>query len=290
MIREHIRSHVVGYMALFVALGGTAAATHPGGADTISSEDIINGQVKTNDISNSNGVRSADVRDDTESDGGLAAVDLAADSVGHAEILGGAVGSPELAVDSVLAGHISQDAVGSSEIVGNGVSSSELAASSVGAEEVATNAVGAAEIAADSVASSELAQNAVNSSHLPAGAVGTEEIRSNAVTSGHIGAGVVGAGELVEVHENWVAGTVYDNTNEHDGAWGQGSATVSCGAGEQLLGASLEWIDTVGHHEATLKEIRIERAGNDSATVVAIHDAGDVYASFRAVATCIGVA
>ena len=90
MIRNHLRSNAigcaVGLVALFVALGGNAAADHPGGADTISTEDIINGQVFSNDISNSNGVRSADVRDDTEDEGGLAAIDLAANSVGASEI------------------------------------------------------------------------------------------------------------------------------------------------------------------------------------------------------------
>ena len=71
MIRNHLRSNAIGcaigLVALFVALGGNAAADHPGGADTISTEDIINGQVHTSDISNSNGVRSDDVRDDTSS-------------------------------------------------------------------------------------------------------------------------------------------------------------------------------------------------------------------------------
>jgi hypothetical protein len=50
-ISSHIRGNVVGYLALFlVVTGGTAYATHPGGADTISTEDIINGQVQTPDI------------------------------------------------------------------------------------------------------------------------------------------------------------------------------------------------------------------------------------------------
>jgi hypothetical protein len=50
-VREHIRSNLVGYGALFLALtGGVAWANHPGGADTISSGDIINGEVKNNDL------------------------------------------------------------------------------------------------------------------------------------------------------------------------------------------------------------------------------------------------
>jgi hypothetical protein len=58
-IREHLRSNVVGYVAIFLfAIAGTAYA-----ANTIGSEDIINGEVKSVDIGN-NQVRSADVRDD----------------------------------------------------------------------------------------------------------------------------------------------------------------------------------------------------------------------------------
>ena len=50
-IRSHIRSQGVGYVALFlVVAGGTAYATHPGGTNTISSGDIINGEVNAADI------------------------------------------------------------------------------------------------------------------------------------------------------------------------------------------------------------------------------------------------
>jgi formylglycine-generating enzyme required for sulfatase activity len=50
-ISEHVRSNVVGYVALFFALsGGAAWATHPGGADTISSADIINNEVDEQDL------------------------------------------------------------------------------------------------------------------------------------------------------------------------------------------------------------------------------------------------
>ena len=48
---NHIRSSIIAFVALFVALtGGVAYATHPGGANTISTGDIINGQVQQPDI------------------------------------------------------------------------------------------------------------------------------------------------------------------------------------------------------------------------------------------------
>ena len=50
-VRRHIRSNIAAYVALFLLLaGGTAYATHPGGANTISSGDIINDQVTAPDI------------------------------------------------------------------------------------------------------------------------------------------------------------------------------------------------------------------------------------------------
>lgn len=65
-IREHVRSNVVGYVALFFALGGGAAwATHPNGTNTISTGDIQNNQVF-----------SADVRDDNLAGGGLTGIDI----------------------------------------------------------------------------------------------------------------------------------------------------------------------------------------------------------------------
>jgi hypothetical protein len=60
MTSNHLRSNVVGYAALFVALSGTAIALP--GQETVFSDDIVDGQVRTNDISDSNGVRSIDVR------------------------------------------------------------------------------------------------------------------------------------------------------------------------------------------------------------------------------------
>ncbi len=71
-VLAHVRDQWMGALALFLVIaGGTAYA-----ADTIGSDDIINGQVKTVDIGNHQ-VRSVDVRDDTLPGGGLTGVDIA---------------------------------------------------------------------------------------------------------------------------------------------------------------------------------------------------------------------
>ncbi len=144
MIRNHLRSNVVGYLALFVALSGTAVALPA--TNTVFSDDIVNGQVKSKDISDSNGVRSADVRDDDKNGGGLAAIDLARGSVGSSEIAADGVGSPEIKTDAVRGSEIATDGVGSPEIAENAVGSSEIGTDSVGKDAIGVDEVGANEL------------------------------------------------------------------------------------------------------------------------------------------------
>jgi hypothetical protein len=144
MIRTHLRSNVVGYLALFVALSGTAVALPA--TNTVFGDDIVNGEVTTRDISDTNGVRSADVRDDDKNGGGLAAVDLARNSVGSSEIATDGVGSPEIAADAVRRPEIATDGVGSSEIAENAVGASEIGTDSVGKDAIGIDEVGANEL------------------------------------------------------------------------------------------------------------------------------------------------
>ncbi len=78
-IGRHIRSNVVGYIALFFALS-TGSAVALSGTNTVDSGDIIDNQVY-----------SADVRNDALSGGGLTAADLRPNSVGGSELNAGAV-------------------------------------------------------------------------------------------------------------------------------------------------------------------------------------------------------
>jgi hypothetical protein len=100
-IRQHLTyANVISTLCLFLILsGGTAVALH--GSNSVFSDDIVNGEVKTQDISDTDGVSSADVRDDSFKDGGLQAADLRPDSVGETEIASSAVGTGEV-VDGSL--------------------------------------------------------------------------------------------------------------------------------------------------------------------------------------------
>ena len=75
-------ANIVATLALVIAMvGGTAYA-----ANTVFSTDIVNGEVKSADISDANGVRSADVRNDNLTGGGLGSVDIANDSLSGLDI------------------------------------------------------------------------------------------------------------------------------------------------------------------------------------------------------------
>jgi hypothetical protein len=90
-------ANVVATLALAIAVAGGSAYA----ANTVLSSDIVDGEVKTADISNSNGVRSEDVRDDNLAGGGLAAADLRPDSVGTSEVAANSIGKDEVADNSL---------------------------------------------------------------------------------------------------------------------------------------------------------------------------------------------
>jgi hypothetical protein len=97
-IRNHIRSNVVGYIALFFTLsGGVAWATHPGGANTISSGDIINAEVKNNDL-DTDAVGSAKI-----ADGSIKNPDLSAGASSSNTIADGGVRTVDVANDAITA-------------------------------------------------------------------------------------------------------------------------------------------------------------------------------------------
>lgn len=114
------------------------------------------------------------------------------------------------------------------------------------------------------------------------------ELAPDSVGSAAIASGAVGADELQTVHEHFSAATNIVDTTAHDGQYSTNTATVTCGAGEDLLGVSVDWTNTAGHNETMFTGVdSINRAGDDSAVVRVGFDGGPGPATFQAVATCI---
>jgi hypothetical protein len=147
-IRAHLRNNLVGYIALFCfAMGGTAYATHPDGEKTISSIDIIDDEVFSDDVAN-----------DTLAGGGLAAADLQPNSVGSSEVALNSLTAFDLASDSVGSVEVATETLGSSDIGTNAVGTSEVGLESLTSSDLASNSVGSSEVTANSLAGSDIAE------------------------------------------------------------------------------------------------------------------------------------
>jgi hypothetical protein len=152
-IRNHIRSNVIGYVALFFAISGTAVALD--GENTVFSDDIVNGEVKRSDI-DSVAVNGPKIATDAVSN-----VKLADDAVANAEVADGAIANPELADGAVGPAEVQDGAITSAKVLddnqaGGGLGPSDLATNSVAQAEVATDGIAATEIQNDSIDTGEI--------------------------------------------------------------------------------------------------------------------------------------
>jgi hypothetical protein len=226
-IRGHIRSNVIGYVALFVALSGTAYAVDGplAGVNQVGSEDIIDAEVKTQDVANNaigsgkipdGAVRSADVADDTTGFA-LTGTDIADDALTGADIAGKSILTDDIGFATITGANISDGSITGADLATNAVGTSEIAAGVVGQSEIQTDGVAGAEIVNSSIRSADLNTNAVGGADLA-----TIITREETVTA-------PGDGSSFNV-------------------------TAECNPGERLLSGGADW--TPARHDTHLIESR----------------------------------
>lgn len=199
-------------------------------------------------------------------------------AVTEVKIKDGAVSANKLGDGSVVSAKLADGSVVTGKIVNAAVNADKLANGSVVTIKLANGAVTTAKLADASVTNGKIANDAVNAAKIAPDSVGSSEIASSAV----------GATELDSVHEHFGPATNISDTTEHDGAYAAGSATVSCGVGEDLLSVSVDWSNTAGHNERAFMGVSsITRGEPDTATVEVGYDGGASVATFQPVAICI---
>jgi hypothetical protein len=160
-IRDHLRSNVVGYVAVFIALSGTAFAVDGPlpGVNQVGSEDIINGEVQT--------------------------PDLGPNSVATGKIVNDGVKAPDLA-DDLIADDTLNPLTGSTKVASGAIKEDELGASSVFGAEVAPGSLDGSDIADGSLHGGDLADGSIGAADLGAGSVGSAEVAANSLTGGDV--------------------------------------------------------------------------------------------------------
>jgi hypothetical protein len=138
--RAHVRAQAVGYLALFVALGGTSYA-----AVKLPSNSVKAKQIAPNAVGHS---------------------EIRAHAVGTSDLHRGAVTSTVLAPGAVNAAAISQAQIGTDKLADGAVTNPKLADDAVDARTVADGAIGAGELVDGGVGTSELADGSVTPAKL----------------------------------------------------------------------------------------------------------------------------
>ena len=118
-VRRHLQSHVVAYIALFVALSGSALALP--GKNSVKSNDIKRGAVKGRAIAE-DAVKKAKIRD-----AAVTAPKLSAAAVTTAALADSAVTTPKLAEDSVTRQKIVQGSINGGKLANGAVNSAKVA-------------------------------------------------------------------------------------------------------------------------------------------------------------------
>jgi hypothetical protein len=124
-IRTHLRTNIVGYIALFCfAMSGSAMALN--GSNTVFSDDIVNGEVKNPDIA-TNAVHSDQILNS---------------GVENQDLLNNAINSSKLAANAVIGSKLAPDSVNSSKVLDNSLTADDLGTQSVGSDELAGTGFG----------------------------------------------------------------------------------------------------------------------------------------------------
>jgi len=203
--RQHIRSNIVSYVALFgFAIGGTAHAVDGplAGQNTIGSEDIIGNEVKSDDIGNGR-IFNLDIADEI----------IQADKVQDDTLTGA-----DLAADTLTGTQMDESTLFND----NSLNTADIDESTLFND----NSVAAADLAPDSATAQVIAPSAVGTSE--AGTLTDDDLGPNSVNSSEITAGAVKAGELTDVSVQRQTDTV-DASQTAD-------FLIVCPAGQQAIG------------------------------------------------------
>jgi hypothetical protein len=233
--RRPAHGTVVAYLALFVALTGTAWA-----ATAIGPDDIKRNAVRAKHIKNG--------------------------EVHSSELHGNAVKSGKIADGSVQGGDIGDGQIASADVADESLGSNDLGANSVAGDEVADGSVAATDLGPGSVTGSKVLDRSLSGSDLGINSIGSTELGAGAVSASEIGQFVNNPGPT----PTNVPGGVAENC-----AYSVGTSVADCSGDGRLISGYGQWIPddaAANDYELWISEVKLNQAtqqvivdgGNDS--------------------------
>ena len=249
-IRLHLRTNIVGYVALFIALSGSAYAIDGGlpGQDQVGSADIIDGEVFSADVRN-NQIFSGDVRDDTFPNGGLVGADIADESLTGSDIGFGAVESADVADGSLDSADIADASLSGVDIADGGVDNAELAPNSVTGAEVFPSSLTGADVLSNSLTGADIGSETIGDDELEPSAVGASEVANASLGTAEFASSIPAVKATRTFNQGIVHGTFtalnfnserYDTAGMHSNSANLSRLTAPVD-GIYLVSAQIEW-------------------------------------------------
>ena len=221
---DHIRSNVVGYVALFWLMTGTAMAVDGSlaGQNTVGSADIIDGEVTPADIKADSigsakiapqSVKNSDLglgasSSNTIEDGGVQSIDIKDETLTGADVKFGSLTGDDLAPGAVDRLQIQFDAVSGEEIESGTILASDLATdvipadgglgTSEGSSKLATGSVGRLELKGQSVDGGSVIDNTLNGLDILDASITTVDVDNKSLTSDDIKDGAIGSDSIAD--------------------------------------------------------------------------------------------
>jgi hypothetical protein len=142
--------------------------------------------------------------------------------------LGGSAYAVGIGKNTVRSPQIVDGAVRTVDVRDNAVNAAKVAPDAIGNEELADNSVTSQQVVDETLTNADLGAASITSSEIADGSVGSADVSDNSLTANDLAADSVRASEL---------GTIVQRQSTVEGiaAGANGSVTVTCAAGEQII-------------------------------------------------------
>jgi hypothetical protein len=238
-IGSHLRSNLIGYIALFCfAMSGTASALD--GSNTVFTDDIVNGEVKAADIGTGE-LTSGDILNGT-----IDRQDLSNGAVGGTNILAGAVSSPKVENNSLTNLDIDNTSslgpaeigeLGTAEIAEGSVTGADLAGTGIG-----TNGFnGDEEILDGTITGFDIAGSTITGNNVSDSTLGADDLATDSVGSDEVTDGSLSAGDTSDVFDAGYGGDLLCHDDDEDGEVCAAATFDLNEPGKLLVNATGEW-------------------------------------------------